>query len=108
MQGWGYWHFKPLNVCFFVFALELNVSYDVKTRDYFLNCVIYISKNNLDSLWRAILLWLFLHTYVPKTNFNDFTAVKNQKELLNIAACEERAHFDSGSVFIRREAAQQG
>lgn len=42
MQDWGYWHFKPLIVCFFVFALELNVSYNVKTRDYFLNCFIYI------------------------------------------------------------------
>lgn len=79
MQAGGYWHFKPLIVCFFVFALELNVSYDVKTRDYFLNCVIYISKNNLDSLWHAILLWLFIQTYVPKTNLNYLTAVKNQK-----------------------------
>lgn len=47
MQDWGHWYFKPLIVCFMHWSL--NVSYDVKTRNYFLNCFIYISKNNLDS-----------------------------------------------------------
>lgn len=55
MQDGGHWYFKPLIVCSFVFALEINVSYDVKARDYFLNCFIYICRI-IWTLYNAILL----------------------------------------------------
>lgn len=80
------------------YALELNVGYDVKTRDYFLNCFNYISKNDLDSCLMCHPV-VTVHTYVPKTTDFNYSSAVESKVIAQIwsIACEEWIQFHSGS-----------